>query len=99
MGLRHLEPLRRACVAASFLLLVAPAIVRAQDSGAPPPPAPAAQAPAAQTPAASASGTVLRAESSVVRVDVVVTDKKGNYIHDLTSKDFHVFEDRKSTRL
>jgi VWFA-related protein len=28
----------------------------------------------------------------VVRVDVVVTDKKGNYVHDLTSKDFHVFD-------
>ena len=35
---------------------------------------------------------VLRAESRVVRVDVIVTDKKGNYIHDLTSKDFHVFD-------
>ena len=27
-----------------------------------------------------------------MRVDVIVTDKKGNYIHDLTAKDFHVFD-------
>ncbi|HXZ12056.1 MAG TPA: VWA domain-containing protein [Candidatus Sulfotelmatobacter sp.] len=47
-----------------------------------------AQAPAAGVPA-------IRAESKLVRVDVVVTDKKGNYIHDLTLSDFKVFEDDK----
>ncbi len=30
-----------------------------------------------------------------MRVDVVVTDKKGNYIQDLTNKDFHLYEDEK----
>ncbi|HEY4710604.1 MAG TPA: VWA domain-containing protein [Candidatus Acidoferrales bacterium] len=60
--------------------VVAPAIVRAQQSSAP-------------VAGAPASGSqVLRAESRVVRVDVIVTDKKGNYIHDLTAKDFHVFD-------
>ncbi|HXQ26479.1 MAG TPA: VWA domain-containing protein [Candidatus Acidoferrales bacterium] len=61
--------------------VLAPATVRAQDS------APAAQAPAG-TP-------VLRTESREVRVDVIVTDKKGNYIHDLTPKDFRVFDNDK----
>src|SRR5580693_4076653 len=53
--------------------------------------APAAAAPQAQTPA----GGSIKAETREVRVDVVVTDKKGNYIQDLTTKDFHVFEDDK----
>src|ERR1700689_3407359 len=60
--------------------VVAPAVVRAQQSSAP---ATGATAPGSQG---------LRAESRVVRVDVIVTDKKGNYIHDLTAKDFHVFD-------
>jgi len=65
--------------------IVSPAIVRAQDSA---PAAPAAQAPAGGAP-------VLRAESRVVRVDVIVTDKKGHYIPDLAAKDFHVFDNDK----
>ena len=52
------------------------------------PAAPAAQAPAGGAP-------VLRAESRVVRVDVIVTDKKGHYIPDLAAKDFHVFDNDK----
>ncbi len=36
---------------------------------------------------------VLRAEANLVLVDVIATDKKGNYIKDLEKKDFHVFED------
>ncbi len=62
--------------------IVSPSIVRAQQSSA------TEQAPATTPP-------VIRAESRVVRVDVVVTDKKGNYVHDLTSKDFHVFDNDK----
>ena len=34
-------------------------------------------------------------ETSLVLVDTVVTDKKGNYIRDLTVKDFRVWEDNK----
>jgi VWFA-related protein len=90
MKLRQIRPL---CAAALLVLaagwsvrraIVAPAIVRAQQ---PSPPA-ASPAPAPQAP----TSPVLRAESRVVRVDVIVTDKKGNYIHDLTAKDFHVFD-------
>jgi VWFA-related protein len=38
---------------------------------------------------------VIRAETKVVLVDVVVTDKKGGYIQDLNAKDFRVWEDGK----
>jgi VWFA-related protein len=40
-------------------------------------------------------GAVIRTETKLVLVDAVVTDKKGNYVHDLTAKDFKVWEDRK----
>jgi VWFA-related protein len=40
-----------------------------------------------------AATTTIKAESRLVLVDVVVTDKKGNYIPDLTEKDFRVWED------
>src|ERR1700733_12899718 len=53
--------------------------------------APAAAAPQAQTPA----GGSIKAETREVRVDVVVTDKKGNYVQDLTTNDFRVYEDDK----
>jgi VWFA-related protein len=75
MKLRHIKaPL------AAALLILAPAIVRAQQSSP------------ASAPSAAPTSPVLRAESRVVRVDVIVTDKKGNYIRDLTAKDFHVFD-------
>ncbi len=32
-------------------------------------------------------------------VDAVVTDKKGNYVHDLTQKDFKVYEDNKEQQV
>jgi VWFA-related protein len=56
-------------------------------------PATRAQAPAAD------SGAVLRTETKLVLVDTVVTDKKGNYIHDLESKDFKVWEDNKEQEI
>ena len=42
----------------------------------------------------SANQTI-RAESKTVRVDVVVTDKEGKYVHDLDPKDFKVYDDKK----
>jgi VWFA-related protein len=42
---------------------------------------------------------VIRAESRVVRVDVIVTDKKGNYVHDLTPKDFRVYDNDKEEQI
>ena len=38
---------------------------------------------------------VFHAETRLVLVDSVVTDKKGNYVKDLTQKDFKVWEDGK----
>src|ERR1017187_4629983 len=38
---------------------------------------------------------VIKAESRLVLVDTIVTDKHGNYVRDLTQKDFKVFEDDK----
>src|ERR1700735_3840654 len=47
-----------------------------------------------QQPAPQAAPAI-KAESKIVRVDVVVTDKKGNYVHDLKADDFKVYEDNK----
>lgn len=38
---------------------------------------------------------IIRTETKLVLVDAVVTDKKGDYVHDLTAKDFRVWEDNK----
>ena len=40
------------------------------------------------------SGPLIRAEKKLVLVDVVVTDKKGEYVHGLTAKDFRVWQDK-----
>lgn len=44
---------------------------------------------------APADSGVIRTETKLVLVDTVVTDKKGNYVRDLTAKDFRVWEDNK----
>jgi VWFA-related protein len=65
-----------------------------------------AQQPAAQTQPVSATEsaspgqeTVFKAQAKLVLVDSVVTDKKGNYIRDLTQKDFRVWEDNKEQQV
>jgi VWFA-related protein len=40
-------------------------------------------------------GVVIQTETRLVLVDSVVTDKKGDYVRDLTIKDFKVWEDNK----
>jgi len=45
------------------------------------------------------SHAIIRSETRLVLVDSVVTDKKGNYVHDLTQKDFKVFEDNKEQQV
>jgi VWFA-related protein len=45
------------------------------------------------------SAPVIKSEVRAVLVDSVVTDKKGNYIRDLTAKDFRVWEDNKEQRI
>jgi len=41
------------------------------------------------------SGAVIQTETRAVLVDSVVTNKKGEYVHDLSAKDFKVWEDNK----
>lgn len=55
--------------------------------------------PAGRAQAPADSGAVIRTETKLVLVDTVVTDKKGNYIHDLTAKDFKVWEDNKEQEI
>jgi VWFA-related protein len=54
---------------------------------------------AAQQAEQTSTPTVIRSETKLVLVDAVVTDKKGNYITDLTQKDFEVQEDNKKQAL
>ena len=46
-----------------------------------------------------ASAPTIRAESRLVLIDTVVTDKKGNYVTDLTAKDFRVWEDDQEQKI
>lgn len=48
-----------------------------------------------QQSASPAGAPAIKTETRTVRVDVVVTDKKGNYVHDLKADDFKVYEDNK----
>src|SRR6266478_6185102 len=72
------------------LMFLVPVPARSQRQEQPPPPPPPAAATAEQQPV-----VVIKKESKLVLVDSVVTDKKGNYIRDLTQNDFKVFEDNK----
>jgi VWFA-related protein len=38
---------------------------------------------------------VIKSEANMVLVNVIVTDKQGNYLRDMKQKEFHVFEDGK----
>src|SRR5271168_5074843 len=49
--------------------------------------------------AAADDAGVIRAETRLVLVDTVVTDKKGNYVRDLAQTDFKVWEDGKEQTL
>jgi VWFA-related protein len=48
---------------------------------------------------AAPDSSIIRSETKLVLVDAVVTDKKGNYVHDLSAKDFKVFEDNKEQQI
>ena len=88
----------RICVLAAGACLFLVGICKPQQA-APEKPADAA---ATQKPADGAAAQqpvpisqTIKKESRLVLVDTVVTDKKGNYIHDLTQGDFKVYEDNK----
>ena len=79
----------RASVLIGYLVL---AIALAASAQQPTP----AQPQTSQTP----PGTpVIKSQVRVVLLDSVVTDKKGNYIRDLTAKDFKVWEDNKEQQI
>jgi VWFA-related protein len=56
-------------------------------------------APAMWIMAAMAGAQTIRTETQVVLVDVAVTDKKGNYVQDLTAADFRVWEDGREQKI
>ncbi len=110
MGLRHpVVLIASRCLAFALAIwsLMAPnAIARAQQStpaqtgsitsGSPAQPPQTART---HDSANDDSAPVIKSEVRVVLVDSVVTDKKGNYIRDLTAKDFRVWEDNKEQRI
>ena len=53
----------------------------------------------AQEPAPGAPAVVIKTETREVLVDTIVTDKHGNYVKDLTAKDFRVWEDDKEQKV
>src|SRR5947207_5625212 len=59
------------------------------------PPEPSSQQPTATNEQAASQATVFKAQTKLVLVDSIVTDKKGNYIRNLTQKNFRVWEDNK----
>jgi VWFA-related protein len=61
----------------------------------------AGQTPSAQAPSTDAGQqpTPIKVESRLTLVDAVVTDKKGNYVHDLTQNDFKLYEDNKEQKV
>src|SRR5271165_4061969 len=71
-------------------MFVATNVSRAQQAQVPQQPA-KGQVP----PPGDSSTPVFKAETRLVLVDTIVTDKQGNYITDLTAKDFKVWEDNK----
>ena len=76
-----------AVLAASLTLAV-----RAQDA---PPAKPAPEPPAAAEPPAQPDTPIFRTDINFVRVDVIVSDRQGNPVHDLKQSDFEVTEDGK----
>jgi VWFA-related protein len=67
-----------------------------QERPAPAPnPTPSAQATADQQPQGPEQQPIFRAGINTVRVDVIVTDRQGNAVHDLKLEDFEILEDGK----
>ena len=89
----HCSSPRKVCSAVAFLFLGSSFLLTASAQDSPKPPAPSEQA------ASSTPLPVIKTESRIVLVDAVVTDKKGNYLHDLTQQDFRVYEDNKEQKI
>ncbi|MGH9698373.1 MAG: VWA domain-containing protein [Candidatus Acidiferrales bacterium] len=83
------------CVALAACVPVARGQQAASTSNPPVTPATASASAPAQAPA----GGAIKAETRLVRVDAIVTDKKGHYLNDLTENDFRVYEDNKQQEI
>lgn len=84
-----------ALLLALFLVQAGSAQQRPSDQQQPAPAQPQAQEPQPTPAPAPANQPTFRAGINFVRVDVIVSDKKGAPIADLTAKDFEVVEDGK----
>jgi VWFA-related protein len=80
---------------ALLLSLLAPPATAQQTGGAPPRSAP----PAAQPAPPDDDDDVVRITTNLVQMDVVVVDKKGNQVTDLTAEDFEVYEDKRPQKI
>jgi VWFA-related protein len=103
MNTLTITPRRTFVAAVAAALTVFAQAGRAQGTAAQDQAPPASTAPvsvaAPAGPAEQQPGLVIRKESKLVLVDAVVTDKKGAYVHDLTQKDFKVYEDNKEQQV
>src|SRR5689334_8565734 len=88
--------MRERCRATLPLLMVALCGSAGEPTRAPALPQGAAQ-PGSQAPITTPG--VIKAQANLVMVDVIATDKKGNYIHDLEAREFHVYEDGKEQKI
>ena len=94
-------PVRAVAVALGVAILGAAGLAQGPDPAAPnqqPPPAqpaPSSTPPQANEPAGQ-QPPVIRSGINYVRVDVIVTDKNGNPVMDLTQNDFSLSEDGKA---
>ena len=79
---------RRLWICAAALALGAVVVVSAQERPAPSPPP-------AQAPEPDSAQQIFRTGINFVRVDVIVTDRQGNPVVDLTQDDFEIAEDNK----
>src|ERR1035438_2163326 len=58
-----------------------------------------AQQPPAAAPSTPAPEVVFSVTTTLVQVDAVVTDSKGNYVTDLTADDFAVYDDGRPQKI
>jgi VWFA-related protein len=94
MRKKHSRMIRRTVLLAAALVCLTPA-ARSQAQAQPAPPPQQQAAPSAE----QQPVVVIKKESKLVLVDAVVTDKKGNYVRDLTQNEFKVFEDNKEQQV
>jgi len=79
--------------------LVIPQQAQQYEPSSPQQPPPSQQAPVPEQPIANAGSYTLHATSRLVLLDVVVTDKAGRVVNDLTQNDFAVLENKEAQKI